>query len=601
MTRLRCGAAACALVAGLALAGAAATQDYDRLVVFGDSLSDNGNLFRLTGGTQPPAPFYVNGRFSNGPVFTELLGFNATGFGTTSGSVNYAFGGARTDFAMTPPGMRLQLAAYLQNGGRFGDGDLVSVLGGANNLFQAIPGAATSPSPVAALNAVASAAAADVNTLVSQVAGAGAGTIMVVNLPRLSLTPQFRTSPAGPLADQGVGTFNTALLSGLMATAAASDSNIIYVDLFKAGDTIARNPSAFGISNITDTCLNQATGAICSNPDGYFYWDGVHPTAAGHRLIARLATDYIYYGDHGSQTTVLGELAFSRRQDALDDAATQMGDAQAWGFGTSLTMTGLYEDLTFDARENVGETESQAGGFRLAAEWSPNESWRFGLGGGLMSGDAEGGAFTFDSETVMGDVWAGWRSGPVFVNAVAGVSSDRFDDIERLTMLAPLTHTGKTRADTLGAKLQAGYRADLGGLALTPLVGVNWVSADVDGWFEEGAAAQLQYGDRTVEALSGEVALRLDGGSEDFGFYAQGGYRDSFDDSSDAVTIGILNNPADVLSRRFDLPQDQEVLAEVGVSARLMENVRLSAGYRGRFGDQADSHLGGVSVTLTLP
>jgi hypothetical protein len=40
------------------------------LVVFGDSLSDNGNLFDLIGFPQPPA---WEGRFSNGPVYTEQL------------------------------------------------------------------------------------------------------------------------------------------------------------------------------------------------------------------------------------------------------------------------------------------------------------------------------------------------------------------------------------------------------------------------------------------------------------------------------------------------------------------------------------------------
>src|SRR5215475_162129 len=40
------------------------------LVVFGDSLSDNGNLFALTGFPQPPA---WEGRASNGPVYAEQL------------------------------------------------------------------------------------------------------------------------------------------------------------------------------------------------------------------------------------------------------------------------------------------------------------------------------------------------------------------------------------------------------------------------------------------------------------------------------------------------------------------------------------------------
>ena len=102
------GAVAALALAACTFAGAASAQSYDRLVVFGDSLSDNGNLYLASGGTQPPSPPYYQGRFSSGPVWTELLGFNAANFtGSVSGSINYAFGGSRTDATTTPPpGMR---------------------------------------------------------------------------------------------------------------------------------------------------------------------------------------------------------------------------------------------------------------------------------------------------------------------------------------------------------------------------------------------------------------------------------------------------------------------------------------------------------------
>ncbi|HST91688.1 MAG TPA: autotransporter domain-containing esterase, partial [Brevundimonas sp.] len=79
MSRFLRGAALAALsvAAAGAMASAANAQTYNRLVVFGDSLSDNGNLYAATGNTTPTSPPYFQGRYSNGPVFTELLGFNA--------------------------------------------------------------------------------------------------------------------------------------------------------------------------------------------------------------------------------------------------------------------------------------------------------------------------------------------------------------------------------------------------------------------------------------------------------------------------------------------------------------------------------------------
>ena len=45
---------------------------FTNLYVFGDSLSDAGNVFAATAGQQPGSPYY-DGRYSNGPVWVEYL------------------------------------------------------------------------------------------------------------------------------------------------------------------------------------------------------------------------------------------------------------------------------------------------------------------------------------------------------------------------------------------------------------------------------------------------------------------------------------------------------------------------------------------------
>src|SRR4051794_146985 len=46
---------------------------FGKVVVFGDSLSDVGNVSAATGGAVPASPPYFHGRFSNGPVYAETL------------------------------------------------------------------------------------------------------------------------------------------------------------------------------------------------------------------------------------------------------------------------------------------------------------------------------------------------------------------------------------------------------------------------------------------------------------------------------------------------------------------------------------------------
>nr|WP_303705893.1 autotransporter domain-containing protein [Brevundimonas naejangsanensis] len=600
MTRLLRGAALAALsLAAMSVAGAASAQSYGRLVVFGDSLSDNGNLYLATGGSTPASPPYGAGRFSNGPVFTERLGFNAANFmGPVTGSINYAFGGARTDSQAQPLGMRLQLAQYQQRGGTFGANDLVSVLGGANNIFQGLPAAGASTNPTGAITPVALGAASDMNFIVNSIAQAGAGTVLVTNLPKLSLTPQFRATPAAPLADFAVTTFNGALLTGLNATAAARPgTNIILMDLFKVGDVISGNPSAFGVSNVTQPCFNGVT--VCSNPDSYFYFDGVHPTAKGHEVIARLANDYLYYGDLGSQTAVLGETAWRHREDALDGSTAALSGREAWMGGTSISVGALADKTETDARGAIGKATSDGYGVRIALA-SGSETWRFGLSGSYRNADVDAGALRADIDSFGLDVYGGWRAGDLFVNAAAGVAQDDFNDINRLTSLAPIVHSGSTRGVSTGARLQGGMWFDMGGFALSPRAAVAWINADVDGFSEQGPAAQYAYADRSVQATTAEIALRAEGGTERVRFYAEGGYRDSLSDDSDAVRTGILGNPAKVLARDVDLPFGGQVLAAAGIEGTVMERLKVSIGYKGRFGDHADSHMAAVKFSLPL-
>ena len=602
MSRLLCGVAAATLAFTLAgTVDQAQAQSYNRLVVIGDSLSDNGNLYLATGGTTPASPPYFQGRFSNGPTFAERLGFTTTNFiGPVTGNINLAFGAARTDNQAAPMGMRLQLSQYIARGGKFGSGDLVSVLGGANNLFQGIAAAGATSNPTAAFAPTATAAAADITSIVGTIAQAGAGTILVTNLPKLSLTPQFRGTPGAPLADYGVTTFNAALQTGLAGVAASNtQTNIIQMDLFKIGDVVANNPTAFGVSNVTQACFNQVTLALCSNPDDYFYFDGVHPTAKGHAVMAALATDYLYYGDHAAQSALQGEAAWRLRRDALEAGTASLSGRDAWTAGTQLTLTGLYDQQTTEARGTIGEADGEGYGIRLSLE-SGTETLRFGMAGSYHSSDTDSVSSSFDLESFGFDVYAGWRSGNVFVNGAAGVSNETFKDITRQTSLTPVIHFGKTDGLSTGARIQAGAWFDQGGFALSPRVALGWIKADVDGYVEQGAAAQLAYQDRAVTATTGEVALRAEAGEGAFRFYVEGGYRDLISDDSDAVRAGIAGNTARVLAREVDLPNGGEIMANAGINGQIGERLKVAVGYQGRFGDRIDSHTGGIRFTLPL-
>lgn len=96
----------------------------DRIVAFGDSFSDVGNVFRASNHTEPPPPVYFRGRYSNGRNYVDFIGQNLNVSVSTSNV--YAWGGATTSNALVPgfstflnrtvPSVEDQVQRYLESG-----------------------------------------------------------------------------------------------------------------------------------------------------------------------------------------------------------------------------------------------------------------------------------------------------------------------------------------------------------------------------------------------------------------------------------------------------------------------------------------------------
>jgi Ca2+-binding RTX toxin-like protein len=251
--------------------------------VFGDSLSDTGNLFKLTGGLVPPAPFYFDGRFSNGPLAVEYL---TAKLGPNVTLKSFAVGGATTgtenalsdDLGAVLPGLKTQLDVFsvlATLGGVDKDG-LYIVWAGPNDFLDYVGGIKDADPAVllsqGSLNLVAS--ATTLNRL-------GAENIVLPNMIDLGRVPFGKRNPVEA----------TAITKAFNAEVALELDNLNFsvtqVDLFSTGEAIAKNPATFGFSNITDPLLPlQFSANPPSNPQEFFFWDDLHPTTQGHAVLA---------------------------------------------------------------------------------------------------------------------------------------------------------------------------------------------------------------------------------------------------------------------------------------------------------------------------
>ena len=281
------------LLAACLCAGCAQAALFTQFVVFGDSLSDNGNAFIGTGGATPAPPLYTVGRFTDGPdtipagtaggLWHEVLaGLISEPVATPflAGGSNFAVGGAKI-LPGDPviPSLAQQVGLALAASGGHADPNALYVFwGGANDLYGAVETPGQTPGGVAATET------AMVNSLVSDIElldAAGARNFLWLNLPQLATTPRGMGDPLNAALAQASTQFRTDVANETALLTQTLGVRIADVDIYGLYQSILANPAAFGYTNVTTPAQGLAV-----NPDQYLFWDlPSHPTTTGHRLI----------------------------------------------------------------------------------------------------------------------------------------------------------------------------------------------------------------------------------------------------------------------------------------------------------------------------
>lgn len=302
------GVAVLALVL-LAQATPSAAGTPHRFVVFGDSLSDPGNAFILLRDLEVP-PFdslipdapYARGafHFSNGPTWVEQLALREHALPSAGPALllpmilsNYAVGGARAR-QEGPFDLTAQVGLFLGDFDRHGPPAeaLYIVFAGGNDLRDALEALAVDPTGDSS-GAIVAGALSAIRDNVFALHAAGARRFLVANAPDLSLVPFVRL--LGPQAQGAARFFSAQFNAGLEAILQGLESNlgvgIVRLDVFGILNEVVAVPAAAGLADVTQPCiaLNTTRNAFCKNPGQFLFWDGIHPTRAGHRILAERA------------------------------------------------------------------------------------------------------------------------------------------------------------------------------------------------------------------------------------------------------------------------------------------------------------------------
>ncbi|MDP9413481.1 MAG: SGNH/GDSL hydrolase family protein [Pseudomonadota bacterium] len=288
--------AAALTIAGAACASTAPPEKVERIVAFGDSYVDDGNIFRLFG-VAPPR-LYPQGRFSDGTNFVDTMAEMLR-----VPVANFALGGAVTGPGKNnrPAGFDTETKAFLAGGGppvfprtsgRFGPRDLVVVSIGGNDArafeksFGAAPGEARIAEAVAAAPAAADKSIANATRGLDALAAAGARNILFLggDVGRL---PEVKGRAIARIGSAYSAHYNAGMRAAL-ARLSRRGVAAHYLDLDVLGDRIEADPRAFGLIS-AGACPEACLSMPALRARYLFHADKLHLSAAGHAIVGRYA------------------------------------------------------------------------------------------------------------------------------------------------------------------------------------------------------------------------------------------------------------------------------------------------------------------------
>lgn len=259
----------------------------NRIVTFGDSLSDTGNLFNGSQWVFPNANSWFLGHFSNGLVWTEYLAK-----AKDVPLYNWAVGGAAgTNQYVALTGVYDQVTSYLTYmkvaKNYRPENSLFTIEFGLNDFMNY-------DREVADVKA-------DFSSALIRLTESGANNILLFTLPDATKAPQFKYS-----TEQEIIKVRGKILEFNQFIKAQAEyyqsmgKNLVLFDASALFASITDNPEQYGFRNASDACLdlNRSSAADylrshsltndCATygSDSYVFWGVTHPTTATHKYIA---------------------------------------------------------------------------------------------------------------------------------------------------------------------------------------------------------------------------------------------------------------------------------------------------------------------------
>ncbi|KAM0791558.1 hypothetical protein ACM66B_006005 [Microbotryomycetes sp. NB124-2] len=248
----------------------------DKLVCFGDSLSDDGTgAWTVTKGTWPNRPAYAGHRFSNGPVYTEYMAQDlllpleslATGGASISTRVS-SLSGQHGDWPVDC--ILEQIAKYTRNK-TDESGTAFVIYAGANDAYFGVKENTGTPADVIE----------DLKDAIVTLKSVGGRYFIIPTLPPLG--DDYPYSNVFPEVSEPMHAFSAEFRERLFEWA-KDEPTVAVADFYGFYDNLMADPAKQGFDD--EKRKKGCLETDCLEPEGYIWFDDFHPTTVVHRMLA---------------------------------------------------------------------------------------------------------------------------------------------------------------------------------------------------------------------------------------------------------------------------------------------------------------------------
>lgn len=588
-------------------------KKFNQFVVFGDSLSDNGNYslinnIKVKGITGPPKFTTNPGNLAFGDIAIKLgfrpkPSFNITN-PSNQKSIDYAVGAAGINHNGLPgpiPTISTQVGNYLKTfSGQANQNALYNLWGGANDIvYHATQQRKNIETMIQAKNAVINSAETEVN-LINTLERHGVRHIIVFNQYDLGKTPfGVKEGPARQkILSDFSNTFNNKLNTSL-----AGKSGIIPVDIYHLTKEIQNNPERYGFKNVTKSacdggslvCGPQGSGTPYSYAPGtqnaYFFAFSVHPTTGAHAAFAQAALSEL---DAPGQISLLGEAPIASSNSQLRSLSQSIHN-NSRDKNNQVFMHVGYTHQTMNSSSNSPGVDSDNENLTIGYNHPVTRDFSLGVafGGGRASASVRDGLGGYYMTAISGMGFVAYHNQGNYASVKIGYSHLSFNDVKRRFPIrdAVRVESGNTNGNQIYGSITAGHSFRLTQhIKSGPFGKIEWQHIRVNSYNENGNDSNtMRFGgikhDSTIFSLGWNLHGTFDVSNHQIHPYADLAWHHNTQTHPISVTAGLKN-----MNGNFALPGYRPTsnwgTADAGVSVDILKDMDGWIDYHRRIADK---------------